>query len=63
VEGKFLKFADCLLGVHIAGYIVLLNHVREWPAFSYLLTMPIEIMLIAAIVKVFLNVLPPKVKL
>jgi hypothetical protein len=52
-----------LLGVHIAGYIILLNHVQQWPTFSYLFTMPVELMLIATIVKVCLNVLPPKVKL
>lgn len=49
--------------VHIVVYTFFLQRVREWPSFLYLLTGPAEVMLFAAIAKVLLNVLPPKVKL
>lgn len=52
-----------LLAIHTAGYTVLLRHVQEWPAFSYLMTMPIEVIVIAAIIYKCLKVLPPKVRM
>ena len=43
---------------HALAYIIFLSHVHQWPAVWYLLTMPIECMLFALIVKMCLNVLP-----
>ncbi len=49
--------------VRIVAYTFLLQRVRQWPSLLYLLTGPAEVMLFAAIAKILLDVLPPKVKL
>ncbi len=49
--------------VHIVAYAAFLSHVQEWPALWYLLTMPVEVMVFAAIIYKCLKVLPAKVKL
>ena len=51
------------LAMHIVAYTFLLQRVRQWPSLLYLLTGPAEVMLFAAIAKILLDVLPPKVKL
>lgn len=52
-----------LLGMHTVGYVVLLRHVPQWPTYLYLLTIPLEIMFVAATVKACLNILPPNMDL
>ncbi len=49
--------------VHIVAYTFLLQRVRQWPSLLYLLTGPAEVMLFAAIAKILIDVLPPKVNL
>jgi hypothetical protein len=49
--------------MHVAFYTFFLHYVQRWPGFWYLLTMPIEVMIVAALVYKCLHVLPPKVKL
>jgi uncharacterized transporter YbjL len=49
--------------MHVVAYTFLLQSVRQWPSLLYLLTGPVEVMLFAAIAKILLDVLPPKVKL
>jgi hypothetical protein len=51
------------LAAHFACYVLFLEYVREWPAFWYLLTMPIEVMIFAAITHKFADVLPKKITL
>jgi hypothetical protein len=47
-----------LFVVHTVAYAIFLSHVQQWPAIWYLLTMPAEVMVIATIIKICLNVLP-----
>ena len=49
-----------LLVFHAMGYGFLLVRVGPWPALWYPLTMPIEVVVFAAIAKMWLNVLPRK---
>ena len=49
--------------VHIVAYAFLLQRVPRWPSLLYVVTGPVEVMLFATIAKVWLDVLPPKVKL
>ena len=51
------------LTAHIGSYVLFLRRVHEWPAFWYLLAMPIEVMIFAAITHKFAHVLPTKVRL
>jgi drug/metabolite transporter (DMT)-like permease len=50
-----------LFTVHVAGYAVFLKRLQQFPDIVFLLTVPIEIVLIAAIVKVCLGVTPKHV--
>lgn len=52
-----------LLGVHIIGYTILLRSIPQWPAVSYIVTVPVEVMAINLVTKICLNVLPRNVKL
>ena len=52
-----------LLIVHIALYTITFERLPQFPTILFLFTVPVEIMLVAAIVKLCLNVMPGKVKL
>ncbi len=56
-------FLALLLIIHIFGYSLLLRHTQALPGILYLFTIPIEIMVFAAIIKKCLNVMPGKIKL
>lgn len=49
--------------VHCIFYVGILRHVENFPAFLYIITCPIEIMLFATIAKLWLNILPPTARL
>lgn len=44
--------------IHTGAYIVLLLRVTDWSALWYILTGPTEVMIFAAIAKLWLNVMP-----
>lgn len=48
------------MALHVGCYVVILHRVHDWPAFWYVLTAPIEVMLAAAIIYKCLKVRPPK---
>src|ERR1700733_10721729 len=48
---------------HIVLYAITFEHLPQFPTILFLFTVPVEIMLVAAIVKLCLNVMPGKVKL
>jgi hypothetical protein len=50
-----------LLVVHVAGFGLLLKHL-QFPDISFLVALPIEVVLIAAIVKLCMGVMPKHVK-
>jgi hypothetical protein len=50
------------LAIHCGFYTVLLRHSSDWPAFWYVLTGPIEVMVFATIAKIGLNILPRRVR-
>jgi len=52
-----------LLTVHCLCYVEILRHLSNWPAFWYVLTMPVEVIAVAAAMKICLNVLPRQVRL
>ena len=58
----WLLFA-VFMALHIAGYALLLQRGMRWPAIFYVVTGPFEVMLFAALAKVVLDLLPPKVNL
>jgi hypothetical protein len=51
-----------VLSAHITLYVAFLTHVENWPALNYVLTMPIEVMVIMSVIKVCLNVFPRNLK-
>jgi hypothetical protein len=51
-----------LFAVHVAGFALLLTHLQKFPDISFLIAIPIEVVLIAAIVKLCLGVMPKHVK-
>lgn len=55
---KLWLLLGLLMAIHTAAYFIFLSYVHQWPAVWYLLTMPIEAMVFALIVKICLNVLP-----
>lgn len=52
-----------ILIAHVLGYSVLLEHVQHFPDALFLITVPLEAMLIILIVKLCLNIMPQRVKL
>jgi hypothetical protein len=60
---KIWKLLALIFLVHIFGYSVLLRRVPEFPDALFLLTVPLEVMLIALIVKLCLDIMPKRVKL
>jgi hypothetical protein len=62
-SGKVWLVLGILLLIHIGAYVAVLRHVEDIPILSYFLTIPAEVMITAAITKIWLNVLPTKVKL
>jgi hypothetical protein len=60
---KMLKvwlLLSLLFAVHIVAFVTLLHYIREWPAFWYVLIMPVEVMIIAGIIYGCLKVLSSK---
>jgi hypothetical protein len=55
---KLWLLLGLLMAIHTTAYVILLSHLHQWPALWYLLTMPIEAMLFALVVKICLNILP-----
>ncbi len=47
-----------VLGLHCAFYVALLDRIGDWPAFSYVISCPLEAMLTILIVKLCLNIMP-----
>ena len=62
-SAKLWALLVLLLIVHIALYTIIFEHLPQFPTILFLFTVPVEIMLVAAIVKLCLNVMPGKVKL
>ncbi len=62
-SAKMWTLISAALIVHIVGYSTLLDHHPDFPDISFLVTVPLEVMLIAAIVKLCLNIMPQRVKL
>jgi len=60
---KLWALLALLLIAHVALYKLVLEHFPQFPSILFLVTVPLEIMLAATIVKVCLNVMPGKVKL
>ena len=54
---KLWLLISMLLAVHIAGYIAFWPYVERLPTFLYVLTMPVEVMVIATIVYKCLKIL------
>jgi hypothetical protein len=54
--GKFWALLFSLFVIHFLGYAAVLNYISR--AFVYLIIMPVEVMLIATIIKIVLNVMP-----
>jgi len=52
-----------LLFIHIAVFKTVLNRIGHFPDFMFLLTVPLEIVIAGATVKVCLDIIPSKVKL
>jgi hypothetical protein len=52
-----------LLLIHTVVFKIVLNRVSQFPDFLFLFTVPLEIVMAGAIVKVCLDVMPQKVKL
>jgi hypothetical protein len=52
-----------LFAGHVGLYVLILHRVQQLSAFWYFLTMPFEVMLIAAVIYKCIHVLPPKVNL
>lgn len=52
-----------VLVVHVVGYSVLLSYLPNFPDALFLVLVPLEVMLIALIVKLCLKVMPQSVKL
>jgi hypothetical protein len=61
-SAKVWLFLLFFLAIHCGAYAVLLLHVDELPSFWYVLTMPVEVMLVLVGTKICLNVLPPKTR-
>jgi len=57
-SGKLWILLGVLLATHITLYAIAFGHFPDFSTSLFLLTVPIEIMLIAAIVKLCLNVMP-----
>ncbi len=62
-SAKVWPLLGILFLIHVGVYVVFLRHVQDWSTLWYLLTTPIEVMIIATIVKICLDVLPPRVKM
>jgi hypothetical protein len=62
-SGKLWTLLVLLLAVHSALHMITFEHLPQFPTILFLFTVPTEIMLVAAIVKLCLNVMPGKVKL
>jgi hypothetical protein len=62
-SGKVWLVLGILLLIHIGAYVEVLRHIEDVPVLSYFLTIPAEVMIAATITKIWLNVLPTKVKL
>ncbi|MGB2668145.1 MAG: hypothetical protein WAK48_29405 [Candidatus Acidiferrum sp.] len=62
-SGKLWTLLALLLIAHIALHTITFEHWPQFPTILFLFTVPAEIMLVAAIVKLCLNVMPGKVKL
>ena len=62
-SGKLWALLVLLLIVHIALHAITFEHLPQFPTILFLFTVPAEIMLVATIVKVCLNVMPGMVKL
>jgi hypothetical protein len=61
-SGKVWLVLGILLLIHIGAYVSVLRYIEDVPILSYFLTIPAEVMITAAITKIWLNVLPTKVK-
>jgi hypothetical protein len=62
-SGKLWILLVSLLIAHLAFHTIIFEHFPQIPTLLFLFTVPAEIMLVAAIVKLCLNVMPGKVKL
>jgi len=51
-----------LLGIHVAGFVALLRSLERFPNILFLFVVPIEAMLVAAIVKVCLGIMPERIR-
>jgi len=60
---KLWTLLASLLLAHVAFHAVILERFPQFPAILFLLTVPVEVMLVAAIVKACLDVMPNQVKL
>lgn len=52
-----------ILVVHVTGYSILLHHLPNFSVAWFLVAVPVELVVVAVIVKLWLNILPQKVKM
>jgi hypothetical protein len=61
-SGKLWALLALLLIAHIGSYAAIFDLFPRFPAILLLITVPLEIMVVATIVKVFLNLMPASLK-
>lgn len=62
-SSKLWMLLALLLTTHISGFAVLITRAGEFPAIVFFLAAPAEVMVVATVVKVCLDIMPAKVKL
>jgi len=62
-SGTLWTLLVLLLIAHVGLYTIIFKQFPQFPTFLFLFTVPLEVMLVATIVKLCLNVMPGKVKL
>jgi hypothetical protein len=62
-SAKLWTLLGAFLIAHIAGFSILLERIPQFPDVLFLVTVPLEGMLVATVVKICLNIMPQRVKL
>jgi len=62
-SAKVWLFLAVFMVIHSGGYVILLRQGADWSGLWYVLTMPIEVMIVIAAIKICLNVMPRKARL